>query len=135
MIMPSEWKDKYMKNMYLLSFYGERPKALERCDFVLLSKNPEPVAFITCHEMDSETLYWQYGGAIDEIKKSHHVIDNYISFIQWSLERYKRINTRIENTNLAMLKIALKCGFLIVGTFNFNNKIYLELSLEGKWQG
>ncbi len=131
MVMPLEWKDKYMDKMYLLSFNGERPKALERCDFALVyKKDDNPVGFVTCHEMDSETLYWQYGGAINEVKKTHTVIDNYISFIMWSRERYKRVATRVENTNIPMLKIALKCGFLIVGTYNFNNKIFLELTQE-----
>ncbi len=127
-----EWKEKYMQDMYLASFSGERSKEIEVCDFVLIAKDIDQnaVGFITCHDMDSETVYWQLGGALPNVKNTVRVMSHYIHFITWCLGKYKRITTRIENTNLPMLKMALKCGFLIQGTWNFKNKIYLELCYE-----
>lgn len=128
----AEWKNSYMKNMYDSAFGEIRKVEIEKCDFVLIAKNSEfkPVGFVTCHEMDSETLYWQFGGASKEIKNTFHVLNHYINFIKWSISRYKRITTRIENTNTAMLKIAIKCGFIIYGIWNFKNTVYLELCYE-----
>lgn len=127
-----EWKDGIMKDMYENVFGEYRQENLEKCDFVLICRDDdlEAVGFITCHEMDGETLYWQHGGAAKKIKNSIHVSSHYVHFIKWSIERYKRITTRIENTNTAMLRLALKCGFLIYGIWNFKNKIYLELCYE-----
>ena len=128
----SEWKSKYMQNMYLESFGGERNDLIEKCDFVLIARNEniQPVAFITCHEMDTETIYWQFGGACDNIKKSIRVMSHYVHFLVWCMARYKRVTTRIENTNTAMLKMAIHCGFVVYGIWNFKNKIYLELCYE-----
>jgi RimJ/RimL family protein N-acetyltransferase len=128
-----EWKDKYMSDMYIDSFNAKKEANLEKCDFVLLCRDykNEAVGFLTCHELDSETLYWQYGGATKKVKNTINVSSHYVSFIKWSLERYKRVTTRIENTNTPMLRIALKCGFLIYGIWNFKNKIYVELCNEG----
>lgn len=126
------WKSDHMKSMYQDVFGSERDQTLETCDFVLVAKDSEldPVGFITCHEMDGETLYWQLGGAASKIKKSGRVISHYVHCLAWSKARYQRVTTRIENTNAPMLKMALKCGFLITGIWNFKNKIYLELCHE-----
>ncbi|MEZ0392071.1 MAG: hypothetical protein ACAH59_07655 [Pseudobdellovibrionaceae bacterium] len=128
----SEWKELHMENMFEDVFDGQRDYELETCDFVLLVRDKYfvPVGFITCHEMDSETLYWQFGGATKKIKRTLHVAGHYVQFLKWSLTHYKRVTTRIENTNSAMLKMALSCGFLIYGVWNFKNKIYLELCNE-----
>lgn len=127
------WKEHYMQYMYIDAFSHSKSSDLEKCDFVLLCKDykNEVVGFVTCHEMDSETLYWQFGGASKKVKNTINVSSHYVSFINWSLERYQRVTTRIENTNTSMLRIALKCGFLIYGVWNFKNKIYLELCNEG----
>ena len=126
-----DWID-CMDSMYASVFDDVRPLSLERCDFVLIAKDNEldPVGFITCHEMDSETIYWQFGGALKKVKNSIHVMSHYVHFITWCTGKYKRITTRIENDNLPMLKMALKCGFLIQGVWNMKNKIYVEQCFE-----
>jgi hypothetical protein len=132
-ITPEEWRSGLMTKMYLDTFGSERDPNVERCDFVLVAKDSEldPVGFITCHEMDSETLYWQFGGATEKIKKTIRVSSHYSHFLVWSLSKYKRVTTRIENKNLAMLRMALKVGFLVIGVWNIKNKVYLELCCEG----
>lgn len=133
-ISSEEWKNTYMKSMYEEVFGAERPVGLEKCDYVLIAKDSEldPVGFITCHEMDSETVYWQFGGAAKKVKNTNHVLNHYIHFLAWSLAKYKRVTTRIENTNSSMLRMAIRCGFLVYGIWNFKNKIYLELCFEGR---
>lgn len=126
-----EWLEK-MDKCYLSSFGGLRPKYLEKCDFALVvERDAHPCGFVTCKEMDSETVYWQWGGAFEAIKKTTSVIESYLELIFRIKEMgFKRITTRIENTNIAMLKLAMRCGFLIVGTWCFRNEILLELVNE-----
>lgn len=121
-----------MKPAYINVFGCHRDPEIEKIDFALICLNEKQdyLGFITCKEMDAESVYWQFGGAFEETKNTIRVLPAYRMFIEWCSGKYKRITTRIENTNLAMIKLALKCGFLINGTWNFKNKIYLELCLE-----
>lgn len=128
-----EWLNgQEMSVCYHEAFSDKRLESIERCDYALAVLRDEKLcAFVTCIEMDGETLYWQFGGAFDEIKKTISVIESYQAAIDKSRDLgFKRITTRIENTNIAMLKLAMKCGFLIVGTWNFKNTVYLELLNE-----
>ena len=128
-VSPLDWNKYGMQKAYESSFGQSRDAGLERFAFALVAVDDDndPVGFITCHELDSETVYWQIGGAFDKVKNTYSVITYYLGFITYCRGRFKRIRTRIENTNLRMLKLALKCGFLIVGTLTFNNTTYLEL--------
>jgi hypothetical protein len=130
-IDPKSWASLYSEISHFSSFGEIMPSGQERIDFALVvCESEKPKGFVTCKELDSETLYWQYGGAFSESKKTFSVAPCYQELIAWSLARYQRITTRIENINHAMLKMALKCGFQIVGLTNFKNKIYLELLTE-----
>lgn len=130
-IEPKEWKEYFVGLCYPASFGQFREPDMETISFALLvSKENRPISFCTCIEMDRETLYWQFGGAFAEIQKSHEVMQTYMMFVNYTKEHYKRATTRIENTNIPMLKMAMKCGFLIVGTWNVHGKIYLELVNE-----
>lgn len=128
-----EWA-KLSAEAHLVVFGEQRKSDLDRIDFVLLALDDigTPSGYITCIEMDSETLYWQHGGALPNTKDSLLAFRGYEKFVEWGRGQYKRITTRIENTNLAMLKMALRVGFLIQGTWTFKNQIYVELCLEFK---
>lgn len=127
----SRWAKEFSELSHLASFGESRPGTAERADFALVGqKGNELVGYVQCLEMDSDTLYWQLGGAMPTFVGSVHVISCYRAFIEWSLERYQRITTRIQNINIRMLHMAMKMGFLIVGTWNFKNKIYMELVNE-----
>lgn len=131
-IPPNEWIKNFSELAHFSVFGELRPKDVERISFALLVKKDKDVhGYVQCIEMDSQTLYWQLGGAI-ETKSKLHIVPCYMALIKWSLDRYARITTRIENTNISMLHLAMKMGFLVVGTWNFNNKIYLELLNEVK---
>lgn len=126
-----EWVNGRSMRAHALSFGEYRSSALERIDFALIvSAREVPRGYVQCIEMDSETVYWQIGGAFAGEHGSHVIVPCYLAMIDWCLERYKRITTRIENTNIRMLHLAMKVGFLVVGTWNFQGKIYLELLNE-----
>jgi len=131
-ISSEQWTSHLSEDAFVIVFGDIRPRDLERVDFALLLSDEENElsAFITCKEMDSKTLYWQHGGVMPNYWKSVHVYRGYKKFIEWTSERYLRVSTKIENTNLPMLKMALKVGFLVVGISVINGKLYLELNRE-----
>jgi hypothetical protein len=113
----------------MISFGEKRSGVLNRHHFAVGGYvNEDLGGWITCLEMDSETCYIQYGGSLPNFSKSIHVVAGYCKMINLLREKYERAWTRIENTNIPMLKMAMALGFLITGTYNFNNKIYLELT-------
>jgi hypothetical protein len=125
------WKKDWIDICYPLCFNSSRPKELEKCNYALLVKEgAELVCFTTAIEMDSETVYWQFGGALEKFKKSFKVMTGYMLMVRWEKETHKRITTRIENTNISMLKMAMAAGFRVHGTWHFDGKIYLELLNE-----
>lgn len=117
---------------HLICFNEQRPSSMDRIDFALIVvRDQELLSYCTVRELDSESCYWQYGGAFPNAKGGPESVYSYRRYLDWCfLSGYKRVTTYIENTNLPMLKIALKTGFLIIGTRTFKNKIYLELLNE-----
>lgn len=130
-ISNDDWK-AMSQDAHLVSFGEIRPPTLDRSDYalVVLDLQGAIAGYVTCIEMDSETVYWQHGGAMPEYKDTIYSIQGYTRFVAWCCERYQRVNTRIENTNTVMLKMAMKLGFRITGVHNFKNKIFVELNLE-----
>lgn len=130
-ISKEEWSEASQLAHYS-SFGFLRPEAIERIDFVLVAKyQGKRAGYVQCIEMDSESVYWQLGGAFDNFKNRAVLIPCCLRAISWCLEKYKRITTRIKNDNIRMLHIAMKLGFRIVGSFYFQGSIYLELLIEG----
>lgn len=131
-ISKDEWHEHLCRDAFNVSFGNVRHPNIERIDFALIATDSFNTisGFVTCKEMDAETLYWQYGGAMPNHSGTINVWNGYRCFIDWAKEKYKRVNTRIENRNYSMLRMAMKAGFCIVGTFNFNGKIYLDLAME-----
>jgi RimJ/RimL family protein N-acetyltransferase len=126
-LTPKEWEN-LAEDAHTTVFGENRPHALNRFHFVVIVLcNSELGGYFTCLEMDSETLYIQHGGVFPPFQKTIHAAQGYATFIKWGLENYKRLWTRIENTNEAMIKLALRIGFIITGNSNFGGKIYLEL--------
>lgn len=125
------WLEKFHEKSFQNVFGEGRPPEDERCDFALVvSKDAIPFSFVTCRELDAKNLFWQFGGAAQSHKKTVDVMNGLLMFLRWCSERYDSVGFKVENTNLSMIKIALKCGFLIIGTRNFGNETYLELIRE-----
>lgn len=120
------------KNAHLICFNEARDPMMDRIDYALINeKDGDPINYCTVRELDSESVYWQHGGAFPNSKGTGSSFYSYKRNAQWCFdEGYERITTYIENINLAMLKIALKVGFLIIGTRSFKGHVMLELILE-----
>lgn len=119
------------KNAHLISFGEKREPSIERIDFALLAVSEhKALGYITCREADAETVYWQFGGPFPGTKGSSVSFRCYQAAVEWCKLRYDRVYTFIENSNKAMLKMALEVGFLIVGVRVFKGQILVELLLE-----
>jgi RimJ/RimL family protein N-acetyltransferase len=112
--------------------FGERKEvSMDRIDFALVvGENDAPSGYVTCREHDAETLYWQFGGAFPGTRSTSLSWKGYQALVDWCKTRYKRITTLIENTNIVMLKMAMKVGFRIQGVRVFKGQILVEHLLE-----
>lgn len=122
-----EWRP-FADHAHLICFKESNRSLIEKIDFALLIINndiDQPVSYITCKEFDSETVYWQHGGAMPG-SIGIPAFRSYEAAIKWTREKYKRIFTLIENTNTRMLKMAMKVGFVIIGVKNISGSIMLE---------
>lgn len=117
------------ENAHLTCFKEERPAHLNTFDFaVMVEENDVPLAYATCIELDSESVYMQHGGAFPSAAKSAKAYLAYKSILNFLRGTHKRASTRIRNTNLPMLKMALKEGFIINGIDYYeDNQVYLHL--------
>lgn len=130
-LQPWEWA-RLSEDAHLINFGENRPASLDRIDFALITiKEGKPAAWCTVRELDSESIYWQYGGALPNIEKSVAAFSHYKRFAEWSFANgYKRVTTYVENTNIRMLKMAFQVGFRIIGTRHFKGHVLVELLNE-----
>ncbi len=123
----------YSENAHKIAFQERKPASNDRIDFALMAiKEGTPMGYMTCRELEADTLYWQFGGAFPGTKGTTWSWWAYLAFVDWCREKYKRVTTIIENTNLPMLKMAMKVGFRINGTRFYAGSILVELVLELK---
>jgi hypothetical protein len=125
-----EWQT-FAENAHLICFNEHRPAEMNRIDFALLVVDGKtPQAYGTFREIDSETVYMQYGGSFPETLNTVKSFQAYCLVLNYLKERYKRATTLIENTNLVMMKFAMKQGLRIIGVRNFKGSILLEHYIE-----
>jgi hypothetical protein len=120
-----QWKEM-SKDAHLICFDEVRDPSMERISFALLVVDDEkPIAYSTVRELDSESVYMQYGGSFH--KNTHSSFKAYSLMIQRLKEMgFLRATTLIENKNAVMLKFAMKIGWLIIGCRFFEGSILLE---------
>lgn len=125
-----EWA-KMSEKAHLICFKELRAAHMDRIDFALLGVKDGIVQhYCTVKELDFESCYWQYGGQFPSAK-DHLSVSSYKDMAEWCFnEGYKRVTTYIQNTNSAMMRIALKVGFIIVGVRYFHGEVYVEFLLE-----
>ncbi len=114
-------------------FSENKPSSMERIDFALVAEDDESNlhSYTTCRELDATTLYWQYGGSFPGTKGTVRSLEAFRGFLRYAKEAgYERVCFYVENTNKAMLKLAMKCGFLISGIRNYKHHILVEHILE-----
>lgn len=88
------------------------------------------MAYVTCREVTSEVLYWQFGGSFPGTKDTVKTFQAYRGFSDWTKKHYKAVTTAIENTNIVMLKMAFKIGYLVTGIRTYGGQVFLQLTLE-----
>lgn len=130
-ISPVEWKG-LAEDAHLVCFGERRDASLDRIDFALMTTDGEkPIAYMTCKELDGETVYLQYGGSFPESQGTTASFRSYMDMLGHLKSRgYKRAGTYIENTNRSMLKFALKAGWTITGLRTFEGAVLLEHQLK-----
>ena len=126
----SEWA-QWSEKAHLICFQERKPAEWDRIDFALVVKNEERLlGYVTCREIDHETLYWQFGGAFPGTKETALSYKVHLRLIEACKAHYKRIVFFVENTNTPMLKMALKSGFRIFGTRFHAGSVLVEHVLE-----
>jgi hypothetical protein len=130
LLSPDEWT-QYAENAHLICFDEKRPSEMNRIDFALLVvEGNVPLGYMTCREVDNETVYMQYGGAFPSLKGTIKTWNAYCKMMDYLKSRFVRATTLIENTNQVMMKFAMKMGLQIIGIRNFKTQIFLEHFIE-----
>lgn len=127
-ISKEKWAELAEK-AHLIVFNETKKPDMDRIDFTLLVESGSgiPMQYATCRELDKESLYFQYGGSFPGTKGTINSVRCMEKIIEWAeFAGYKRISFLIENTNEAMLKLAIRTGFLITGIRNFKGLILVE---------
>lgn len=130
-VLKEEWQ-QFSENAHLIVFAEKKPSSVDRIDFALVAEGRDSrlLGYITCKEFDSESLYWQFGGAFPGTKKTSVSFQMYLKALSWCESRYQRVMTLVENKNLTMLKMHLASGFIIVGFRSYNGQGLVELTKE-----
>lgn len=131
-ISKEKWAELSEK-AHLIVFNEIRKPEMERIDYALLveSDSGVPMQYATCRELDAESVYFQYGGSFPGTKGTGKSLRCFDKIIEWSeFAGYRRISFLVENTNEAMMKLALRFGFLVVGLRNFKGQVFLEHTKE-----
>jgi len=129
-LTPAEWS-KVSEAAHKVAFGTVRLAVDERIDYALICVDGTDLkGYLTAKEMDAKTVYWQFGGAFTGTRGTITTFKGYLGFVRWTKERYERVQTRIENKNTAMLKMALQVGFEIVGVRVTQGCTMVELELD-----
>ena len=123
-----QWNE-VSENAHLVCFNEHRPREVNTFDFALVTRNEsELCTYATCIELDKASVYMQHGGAFPNVAKGVYTVKGYLMTMRYLKENYQRASTRIKNTNLPMLKMAMGAGFLINGIDSHpNGEVYLHL--------
>lgn len=115
---------------HALVFKENRSTHLNTFDYALMVSDDSdtPVAYATIIEMDKYSAYMQHGGAFPAFAQSPKVARAYHLMIAYLKEHNIKISTRVLNTNLPMIKLALSAGLLINGIDFLCGEIFLNLS-------
>ena len=132
-IEPGQW-DTISENAHVAIFNETREAIANRIDYALGVRDGENVlGFVTVRELDHESIYWQYGGALEDCRNTTKILKAYRAMLEHCFETgTMNIQTLVENTNLPMLKLALKVGFLVIGTKTLHGKTYCDLYLTSE---
>lgn len=120
-------------------FKEERDPDFDRYDYAIICNNEKRdiLAYATILEHDARSAYMQHGGTFST--NGLITVKSYMLIIDWLKKKYPILTTRIFNTNVPMLKLALQAGFLIHGVEyypdnnNFKGGVLLCLHMESDY--
>jgi len=123
---PEEWV-KYSEDSHVAVFKEIRRSSLDRITYALAAIDSKgPIGYVTCRETDEESLYWQYGGALEH-RYGVAAYRGFEAFIDQAEKNYKRVTTLVSNENIKYLHLLMKFGFRVIGLRSFNGEVFLEL--------
>jgi len=126
---PEQWY-AYAESAYALVFGEHRDPWCDRISYALLAHDGDnAIGYVTCRELDHESVYWQFGGALKEYR-GVKAVRGLEAFLTYAEGKYKRITGLVENNNVQTMTIAMKKGFRVIGIRNINGKILLEMLKE-----
>lgn len=126
----SEWRE-LSADAHLTCFGEVNDPSRERINLALMAVDDAPVAYMTIRELCPETIYLQYGGAFPGTQGTVKSFRGYTLMLSKLSELgYKDALTNIENSNIPMLKFAMKAGFKIIGTRNYDGSVMVEHHLK-----
>ncbi len=88
---PEKWSI-FSEDAHRACFSELRPAYTDRIDYALLAHDPHDrgvLGYVTVRELDSESVYWQYGGAFQTIEKRSYVFTVYLKFVETMRGKYK----------------------------------------------
>jgi hypothetical protein len=128
-LTPEEWY-RYAEEAHKAVFKKQRNPWIDRISFAWVTYDEGGViGYVTCKETDAESLYWQYGGSIDE-RRGYISVKSFEAILGKAKDKYRRLSTLVENDNVNYLHLCMKYGFRVIGLRVFEGKILLELFLE-----
>jgi hypothetical protein len=118
-------------NAQIICFGAKHDPSIDRIDYALVAMEGRiPRGFITVREVNRDHAYWQFGGALPGTKGTLFSFRAFELAKEWSTEFYDSVSAYIENTNIVMLKLAMKIGFRIVGIKHTFGTTLVELFLN-----
>lgn len=133
-------KEEFMsfsEKVHKILFDEERAPSFERINYALVCRNEKYglIGYSTILELDAESAFMQNGGALKHVPE-FIVGKSYLLMVKFLKNKYAVIKTTIFNTNIRMLKLASRAGFIIHGveyykeTKNFKGGTLLNLHME-----
>lgn len=133
-VSPDEWQRQFSELAHKAVFNKVKPADWDRINFACLfvsDDGGEPCGYVTCRELDHESLYCQYGGMFEMFRKQGQFQECEGLFTQFCAESgYKRYSCLVENTNPEMLRFCTRVGLKISGIRVYNNSVLVEHTKE-----
>lgn len=120
------------KDAHLVVFNEDKDPRKERISFALIGGEEDPCFYLTVREVMSDYAYLPYGGLFKPSRGNGSAHD----FFKMSMKHlsglgYNKVSFLVENTNKAMLIVALKYGMEIIGVRHFKGDTLVEFFKEG----
>ena len=129
-LLPNEW-NSYSESAHAIAFNEKRAPTMDRISFALLvGDGVLPLGFITCLELNAESVYIQHGGATPASIGTSKSYEVWTVMLKWLQEHgYKTATMLVKNTNKKMIRFEMD-EFLVTGTSNFKNEVYIEFTKQ-----